>query len=245
MKKYLALLFVFILLAGCGPQRITTGTATTDLPLLTVDAEGQVEVNPDQLQLRLAVVTEAQEAGMALEQNNLRMTAVMQMLQGIGISADELATGQFRITPQWSRPPRPTPANWQREIIGYRVDNELLVTTGQVELAGKLLGLAQQAGANQIGGLQFGLADPTAAQQEAIRIATQKAMRKAQAMAEAAGVKLATVQSMRLNGGGGSMQPRLMLAEARSASADTVPVASGKVEIAATVSLTYRIEPTN
>ena len=243
MKKYLALLALFTLLAGCGPHRLVTSPDTTEFARLTVSAEAQVMVNPDQLQLRLAVVTEEKDAGTALEQNNQRMSSVMLALQELGIGPDEMSTGQFRINPQWSRPPRPTPANWQREIISYRVDNELQVTTGQVELAGKLLGLAQQAGANQIGGLQFGLADPTAARQQAITSATKKAMRKAQAMADAAGVKLASVQTLQLNGSGGSPQPRLMMAEARMASAEAVPVASGKVEINAAVTISYRIEP--
>jgi len=205
-----------------------------------VQADGQVKVNPDQLQMKLGVVTEAAEAGLALEQNNQRMAAVMQMLAEIGIGAEEMATGQFQIRPEWSRPPRPTPANWQREIVGYRVSNELVVTSTQVDLAGKLLGLAQQAGANQIGGLQFDLADPTAAQQRAIEIATKKALRKAQAMAAAADVTLGEVQSLSLNSTGGA-QPNFMLAEARAASADAVPVATGKVEVGASVTVVYTL----
>ncbi len=241
MHKTFCLLLLVLLVAGCGPRTFNYGALQAALPQLVVQAEGQVEANPDQLQLRLGVVTEAAEAGAALEQNNQRMTAVMQMLQEVGISADEMATGQFQIRPEWSRPPRPTPANWQREIIGYRVNNELLVTTIQVDLAGKLFGLAQQAGANQIGGLQFGLADPTAHRQKAIEIATAKAIRKARTMAAAAGVELGAVQSISLGSSGAGPQPKMLMAEARMASADAVPVATGKVEVSAAVTIVYQI----
>ncbi|WP_303722524.1 SIMPL domain-containing protein [Malonomonas rubra] len=241
MNKSLLLFLLLMLLAGCGPQTINYGALSNSLPQLVVQAEGQVRAKPDQLQMRLGVVTEADAAGPALTQNNQRMAAVVQMLAEVGITNEEMATGQFQVRPEWSRPPRPTPANWQREIIGYQVSNELLITTTQVELAGKLLGLAQQAGANQIGGLQFGLSDPTAQRQKAIEVATEKAIRKAQTMAAAAGVKLGTLQSISLNGGGGGAQP-MMLAEARMASAEPVPVAAGTVEVSAAVTLIYRIE---
>lgn len=242
MKKSFLLILSLALLAGCGTRTFDYSALQTAPPQLVVQAEGQVKVNPDQLRLRLGVVSEAETTGAALEQNNQRMAAVMQMLEDIGIAYAEMATGQFQIRPEWSRPPRPTPANWQREIIGYRVSNELLISTTQVELAGKLLSLAQQAGANQIGGLQFGLADPSAHRQKAIEIATGKALRKAQTMAAAAGVKLGAVQSISLGSSGEAGRPKLMMAEARMASADPVPVAAGKVEVSALVKIIYRLQ---
>lgn len=242
MNKCIVLLLSVALLAGCGPKTFHYGAQQTALPQLAVQAEGQVMVNPDQMQLRLGVVTEAETTAEALKQNNQRMAAIMQMLEEIGITAAELATGQFQIQPEWSRPPRPTPANWQREIIGYRVSNELLVTSTQIELAGKLFSLGQQAGANQVGGLQFGLADPTAHQQKAIEEATLKAIRKAQTMATAAGVKLGAVQSISLGSDVSGGQPRLMMAEARTASVEAVPVTAGKVEVSAVVKMIYLLE---
>lgn len=243
MRRYRLLLVVLVLLlSGCGPQHINYGAALSPPPQLVVQAEGLVRATPDQLQLRLGVVTKAAAAGVALDSNNQRMTEVLQMLRAIGLDEAELATGQFQIRPEWSRPPRPTPANWQRRIVGYRVGNELLITTTKVNLAGQLLSLASRAGANQIGGLQFQLADPTAYRQQAIEQATTRAIRKAQAMAAAAGVKLGAVQSIRLNPTGGGPQPIALRVEARSAAADSVPVVAGKVEVAAAVTMIFRLE---
>jgi uncharacterized protein len=88
------------------------------------------------------------DAGQAVSENNQRMTRVMTMLADLGLDRKELATGQFQIQPQWSQPPRPTPANWQREIVGYRVSNDLWIRTTRIDLAGKLLGLAHQTQAS-------------------------------------------------------------------------------------------------
>jgi len=240
MKAFMTLL---LLLCSCAPQIAATGAApNSPFPQLVGQGEGRIEATPDQLQLRLGVITEASDAEQALAENTQRMNAVMQMLAETGIAGDEMKTSQFQIGPEWSLPPRPTPANWQRQIVGYRVSNELLIKTGRVELAGRLLAVAQQAGANQIGGLQFTLADPETYRLQAIALATAQAARKALTLAQAAGVKLGAVQSLSLDSSSGVPGPQVMMAEARLASADSVPVAEGKIEVSATVSMVYRLE---
>ncbi len=164
--------FFLLFLASCGPQTYNYSNVNNPLPQLIVNADATVKAKPDLLQMRLGVVTESVDAGSALADNNLRMQSLMDMLAKIGISRDELATGQFQIRPEWSVPPRPTPANWKREIVAYRVSNDLNLSTTRVDLAGDLLGLAQKSGANQIGGLSFGLSDrrPTAGKRLLLRL---------------------------------------------------------------------------
>ena len=236
-------LLLLIPLVACTPQSLNFSTVNQQLPQLTVQADATVEVLPDQLQLRLGVVTEAENANQALSENNQRMAAVMQMLEGIGIPLDEMKTGQFQVRPEWSVPPRPTPANWQREIVGYRVSNELLIETARVELAGDLLGMAEKAGANQLGGLQFSLADPEQERLTAIDLATRKARKKAETLAAAAGARLGDIISLALDPPGNSVGPQLMMAESRAATAETVPVAAGKIEIEAGVTIIYHLLP--
>lgn len=239
--RFTLLLMLLLLLSSCAPANINFPPAENP-PQLVVRGEGRVEVIPDQLQLRLGVVTDGSEADQALAENSQRMAAVMEMLGEIGIAGDEMETSQFQVSPNWSLPPRPTPANWQRQIIGYRVSNELLIKTKRVDLAGRLLAAAQQAGANQIGGLLFALADPEVPRQRAITLATEQAVREAGTLAEAAGVRLGPVVALTLENNGMLPRPQVMLAEARVASADSVPVVAGKVEITVAVSMVYQLE---
>lgn len=205
-------------------------------PQLRVQAEGRVEATPDQLRLRLGVITEAAEAGQAVNENNQRMSAVMTMLEDLGLDRQDLSTGQFQIVPQWSQPPRPTPAHWQREIVGYRVSNDLWISTTRIDLAGQLLGLAHQSGVNQVANLQFTIADQDKYQQQAMALATQKALRQAQVLATAAGAELGDLLSLTLDTPGGfSGATRLMTA------ADAVPVVPGNVDIQATVTLVFEL----
>ncbi len=241
MLRLAVVLLLLLLLSACGPRNFNYGATDRSLPQLVVRGDASVKAVPDQLKLRLGVVTQQAGADEALAENNRRMTLVLAQLKELGIAAGEMSTGQFRVRPEWSQPPRPTPANWQRGIIGYRVSNELLIETTRVDLAGKLLGLAQQAGANQIGGLQFALADPGEYRRQAIELATAQAIRKAETMAAAAGIKLGAVQSMSLNSPGQPPQAMFM-AEARMAGSDAVPVAAGRVEVAAAVTMIYLLE---
>lgn len=230
-------------LCGCAPPPVSVQlpapVVQDDPGQLVVAADATLEVAPDLLRLRLGVMTEAAEAASAVAENNQRMETLMTRLGEIGITADQLETGQFYIRPQWSVPPRPTPANWERKIIAYQVSNELRVATGKVDLAGEILQLAQQAGANQVGGLTFELADPEHYRLQALAKATRKAMTKAQTLARAAGVSLGRILSISQDSAAVAPRTALAMARAGSAEAQTVPIAAGKVEVEAGVRIVY------
>lgn len=215
----------------------------TPFARLTVHGEAKVEVPPDQLRLRLSVVTSNADSDLAMEENNRQMYGLIGTLQSLGLGEDDYRTGQFQTRPEWSRPPRPAPANWQRSIVGYTVSNELLIKTDQVDLAGKLLAAAQQAGANQIGGLTFALAEPADHREEAIALATRRALLKAETLAAAAGVELGPIQSLTLDQAAApGPMPRMAMMEAKvGAAADAVPVNAGNVEVRAGVTVVFRI----
>lgn len=246
--RFLFSLLLLFTLSACmphpfHPERSLVTSVTGQTPQqLRVQAEGRVEATPDQLRLRLGVITEATDAGQAVSENNQRMTRVMTMLDELGLERNDLATGQFQIQPQWSQPPRPTPANWQREIVGYRVSNDLWISTKRIDLAGKLLGLAHQSGVNQVGNLQFTIADQDNYQQQAMTLATQKALRQGQALASAAGAELGAILSLTLDTPGGFSGAAPLMAEARMLTAtDAVPVTPGNVDIQATVTVVFEL----
>ncbi len=247
--RFLFALLLLFVLSACMPQPyhphpgIVAPTPDRIPHQLKVQAEGRIEATPDQLRLRLGVVTEATDAGQAVSENNQRMAGVMTMLDDLGLDRNDLATGQFQIQPQWSQPPRPTPASWQREIVGYRVSNDLWISTSRIDLAGQLLGLAHHSGVNQVGNLQFTLADQDNYQQQAMTLATQKALRQAQVLATAAGARLGDILSITLDTPGGFSGGAPLMAEARmmSSATDAVPITPGNVDIQASVTVIFAL----
>ncbi|PLX87178.1 MAG: hypothetical protein C0619_15365 [Desulfuromonas sp.] len=244
MYRLIAGMLLLLFLSACAhPHIVRKGDRVGGVSHLTVQSDAKVEVPPDQLRLRLAVVTSNVESELALQENNRKMNALIASLRALGLEEEDYRTGQFQTQPEWSRPPRPAPANWQRSIVGYTVSNELLIKTDQVELAGKLLATAQNAGADQIGGLVFALAEPEDHREAAIALATRRALRKAQALATAAGVELGSIQSLTLDQAAAPGPfPRVeMMAAKAGLAADVVPVNSGNVDVRAGVTVVFRI----
>ncbi len=212
------------------------------IPQLSVSGEAQIQVPADQLRLSIGVITQATTAEKALQENNRRMREVAKALHEAGLTEKELETGQFRIEPQWSSPPSRPETEWRSRIVGYSVTNTLRLRTIRLELTGPIIAAAGAAGANQIGALEFDLADPRKHRSEAIRTATANARADAAVLAEAAAVRLVRVLSLNLD----PDMPMPMYAAtdqrfAMKAEADVPVIAPGEVTVRATVHLVYAV----
>jgi uncharacterized protein YggE len=237
--RFIPFLFVALLLAGCPSHHLV---AQKSVSQLLVRGKATLKVKPDQVEMSLEAVTSAGTADEALAINSEAVVRLRELLEAEGLNREDYRTGQFSIQPQWSRPPRPAPANWAPEIVGYRVSNSLQVTTAKIDLAGRLLALANKVGVNKIGNLRFTLADQEAASRQAIAAATAKARQRAETLAQAAGVKLGRLLEARVADEGPGGQPMFMMAESRSLRAENdVPLSAGEVEVKAAVVLSYAL----
>jgi uncharacterized protein len=228
------LLLSMPLLAGTAagqPEAVT-------VPQLQVRGDAELQVAADQLQLAVGVITQAETAQAALDRNSAGMRKVEQALQQLGLGHQEYRTGQFAIQPQWSLQPRP---NRRPEIIGFTVTNSFTITTTRLELAGQLIEAAVQAGANSIGDLIFGLADPNAHRAEAIRQATGHALAEARILATAAAISLGDILHIAVDPP--AVHPQRLQAVRFEAMTGEPPLAPGEVAIRAGVAISFRILP--
>jgi uncharacterized protein YggE len=132
------------------------------------------------------------------------------------------------------------PQGGKPEIVGYTASNTLRIKTSNLNLVGRLIDSAMQAGANNVQRLVFTLKDELSAQLEALKTASAKAKAKAEATAASLGLKI--VRIVAVNEGERVVQPvfRQMAARAEAASAPT-PIEPGTVEIRSTVSITVEV----
>ena len=201
---------------------------------LTLVGVGEVRAKPDLAVVRVGVVSQADTARAALDDNNEAMRAVMAALQDHGIAERDMQTSQFTVQPRYRHdqtgeaPPR---------IDGYEVSNQLTVTVRDLERLGPVLDQAVSVGSNQILGVEFDLADPEPRRDEARRLAVEDATRKAQVYAEAADVELGPIRAMTEQARLDPPQPyaRMEMAQA------SVPVAEGEQVIAVEVTVTWDI----
>ncbi len=83
---------------------LLNGIALADDPISTLSINGSavLKKTPDQFNLNIAVITEADNAVSALQSNSQKMRAVIAALQAKELTSKEYATGQFNIADLYS-----------------------------------------------------------------------------------------------------------------------------------------------
>jgi uncharacterized protein YggE len=139
---------------------------------LSLAAEGRTRLAPDRATINLGVVSDAPTASAAMQANARQMSQVMDALRKGGIAAKDVQTSNVGLEAQYAYeqnlPPR---------LTGYRASNQVTITVRDLTRLGAAADAAVSAGANQINGISFSLADSTAAED----VARQSAVRALQA----------------------------------------------------------------
>lgn len=232
-----------ILLASLGGYMLSSfasasnnNDGSTERHTMVILGTGTVKAEPTLAKLRLDVVTQASTATEALQRNSEKMNQVIETLEALGVTQEELETSHFSINPVYDY--HCTPAS----LIGYRVSNQITVTTTQSDLIGKIIDTSVQAGANHVYGLDFTLTEQELIEikQQALIEAVEDAKDKATIIADALGVEIigvAYVTETTYN----PYYPQWDTVYAKTESFET-PIIPGEEQITATVHVTFIIE---
>jgi uncharacterized protein YggE len=213
------------------------GEATMPPRTITVSGDAEIASRPDQARLSAGVVTQAETAAAALEANTTAMNRVFTTLKAAGIPENRIQTSNFSVQPQYApfRPENPQP----QRIIGYQVSNNVSVVVDDLTKVGATLDALVRSGANQLGGIQFMVADPKPLAERARSLAVVDATAKARTLATAAGVTLGPLMSIQETS---SVRPIPVFAMARAQVAEAVPIAEGEERVRVDVTMTYAIQ---
>lgn len=216
----------------CGIQAQTVSTR----PFINATGNGSVPVRPDQVQVTVGVITQGDTAQAASDQNATSVNNVLGALrQLLGQNADIKTTG-YSISPIY----KSNPGTGTSTLAGYTATYTIQATSGDLSMAGKIIDAATQAGANNVGGLSFGLKDPEPARAQALRAAAAQARAHAEAIAGGLGVHTGSVLAAQE---GSSVRP-LQLVDTRAGTAATsTTVVPGMLEVSATVTLEVELVP--
>jgi len=209
------------------------------IPTLTVSGTAVINAAPDQATIRLAVVTEGKDASDVARDNARLAKEIQRALVGAGASEDDIETTGFSVEPMYNNRTRAN--NEPPQIIGYRVSNEVKVTTLDLDKAGELIGAGIEAGANRVNGLQFDLRDNSDHRAQAIAEATAAARSDAEALAAAAGIELVGVHEINLVPSYNQPVQREFAGRSAMAMDAAPPINPGDVQVRAQVNLVYRI----
>ena len=203
-------------------------------PSIRVTGDAIVTVKPDQAEINIGVVTQAQTAQVAAAQNAQKQDVVIsQLRKAMGAGAD-IKTISYSLSPNYRYPKE----GGQPTIIGYTASNIVQVKTGKLDEVGKVIDLATESGANNIQSLRFILKDEASARTQALGEASNKARAKADAIASALGLKIQRI--LRVEESGPMVQPTVAFADAIRAQGQT-PIEAGSIDVRASVTLTVEI----
>ncbi|CAM3127090.1 SIMPL domain-containing protein [Paracoccus nototheniae] len=201
---------------------------------LTVTGDGQSRTAPDMASVQLGVTTQADSAAEAMSLNSDQQRAVIDALTGAGIDEAQIQTLGLNLNPlmQYGENQAPT-------VTGYQATNMVTVRVADLARLGEVLDAIVGAGANEINGITFTREDGASSQDDARRDAVTDARRKAELLAEAAGVDLGPILTLRdVQTGGGGPRPMMRM---EAAMADSVPVQPGEVEMSAQVEIEFAL----
>ena len=209
----------------------------SELPSLNLSATGEVKVAPDLATITFGVVTEAATAQEAMAANATKMNQVVSTLRRAGIEQRDVQTSGLNLSAQYdyqeNQPPR---------LRGYQASNRVTVRVSDLTKLGSTVDAVVGAGVNQIDGVEFGLRDPSAAEDQARQLAVRALQAKAALYAQALGKPLGEIRSL-TESGGYVPQPRpMMYARAASAGmADSTPIEGGELSIRIDITGVYNL----
>jgi uncharacterized protein YggE len=202
---------------------------------LAISAFGEVKLPPDQATISLGVDTTASTAAQAMGANAEKMNRVVAALKAAGVADRDIQTDQLSLSPQYAYAEGQAP-----RLTGYQASNQVTVTENDLTRLGRLTDAVVGAGATNVGGISFGLANPVSAENTA-RVAAVKSLEdKARLYADAAGYRIGRLVNL-TEGGGTEPQPMRPMVMMAARNAAPTPVAAGEVDVRVDVSGVFEL----
>jgi uncharacterized protein YggE len=214
--------------AGVGRPE-SAGSAEKPAGGITVTGVGTITSVPDEAAFTIGVQTQGSTAREALAANSEQMRRVIAAVKAAGVAKSDIKTQDVSVSANYADEGR---------IDGYSARNSVLVTVRNLSKAGPILDAASSAGANEVYGPMLSRSDEDELQAKALRGAVEDARKKAEVLADAAGVQLSRVTAL-TEGSSGGPQPYYEGAM-RLAKTDA-PIEPGTQDTQATVTVTFAI----
>ncbi|WP_068086178.1 SIMPL domain-containing protein [Polycladidibacter stylochi] len=241
-KQWTALLIAAIITA---PLATTTAFAKSlERSTITITGNSTVMATPDSAQITSEVVTEAEDAQQALQQNSAKMQKIMELLKQQGIEPKNVQTSSFRIYPVYQERDynnRNSDNNQPPRIVGYNVQNGLEITLNKVEALGPLLDKLVKSGSNRISNIRFLVSNQDALLNKARGAAALDAKKKAQLYANALNMKLGNAITITEGGYSAPRQPRGEMVMLKAAMNSAPPIAAGEEQLTTSVTIKFEL----
>jgi uncharacterized protein YggE len=182
-------------LAPAIAQAQTAAEAAQPPRILTVVGEGATTLEPDLAQVNIGVMITGNEVQVASLEAEETMNRVTEAIKAQGVEDKDIQTSGFNI---YANQPQPFISAEQAgsNELTYQVSNNVTVVVRDLAKVSTILEATIEAGANNIYGVTFSLADDSEARSTARSAAMTNAQAKATEIAKLAGVELGEILSV-------------------------------------------------
>jgi uncharacterized protein YggE len=193
MRNPISALAPILLLAACSQSSPDPRGVARDEVLVQISASGRSDSRPDEARFTVGVDTVAASAREAGARNSATINKVAAALQRLGVKEDDLQTRSITLSRIDYGPNRGR----------FQANNLIEIKVRDIKRAGEALAAITEAGANVLSGPNLRVSDPENAGRTAYAAAYRSAKARAEAYAQAAGLKVARVLAIRDGGEAG------------------------------------------
>ena len=205
---------------------------TANMPQITIVGTGVISVVPDIARINIGVRENADSAADAMA----AMNRVFEQIGTAGIDPADMQTGTIRLQQRYEN------SGLSSGVVkaGFEASTSVTITVHDISAVGGVIDVVVEDGANNIDGLQFDVADRSPHVLAARQASVADARSAAEVYAQAAGIALGSIMSIREVGGHSAPFAAMEMAQSRGGS---TPVAVGELDIARSVEIIYQLEP--
>lgn len=200
---------------------------------IRVTGEGIVNVQPDQAEVIIGIITEDKELLTAQKQNAQVTTAVIEALLQLQIPKEQIQTADFSIFPQYNF------IDGVQTFKNYKVEHRLSVKTSNIDRIGLIVDTAVQSGANSIIGINFKVTERQKYEQQALMLAIYNATQKAITIAHVLRVQLIQPPVLIIEGASAPITPEPFYSTAMVKGVSTTPIEPGLLEMRANITAVF------
>lgn len=251
MKKAILAVAVLGVIAGIAATNVNAATVVTteEKGYISVSTSANTELNPDVVEISIAVRTEDNKSLQKATAENKEISdkvynALKEMINTT--AGDYVKTADFSASPIY------TYSGNKRNLDKYQVSNNVIVHTKNISKAGDIIDKAIALGATNINNLTFSVSNYDHECNELLGVATRKAKTRADVIAKNASSEVTGIKSMNIScsmNQNNTVQYRLMAknlsfgASADSAAPEAAtPIQSGVIKLYANVNASFFVK---
>ena len=186
MKKGIAFVVAVVLMLASLPALAETQ--------ITVSGSGETRVSADTAVISLGVSARNKDVLKAQQSVNETIAAIRKSLIAQGVPEEHINTEFINIYAIYDY------SSDQEQLAAYSANSTLAIRVTDMQNVGSLIDLAFASGANTLNGISFSASDTEEAKNTAMKKAVENAKKKAQILAEAAGLRITGIESVSENG---------------------------------------------